>query len=165
MRFTFVFMILGNYLFAQVLLDVNAIPKGSTVLLNGDLIGETPIRSMKISPGNYSLDISAKDYAPVTHEFIVQDAKQVKMNFVLNPLYKIKFKSKDSGLTFELNNEHSWEDNKIKLILESGKHTLRVYDNGHLFDEQIIHINRNMEFVYSRQQQYSETFVEDKDIE
>jgi hypothetical protein len=166
MRITLIISIISHLLFSQVLLDINSIPSGSTVRLNGASIGETPILAFKVTPGNYTLHISSGEYAPVTHELFVQDVKRVKIKFVLNPLYKVKFRSKDQGLTFELNDEHSWVDNRIKLILESGKHTLRVYENGHLFDKQIIQVNRNMEFVYSRQKpQQNEILIEENNID
>ena len=69
-----------------------------------------------------------------------------------NPMYKIKFRAQEKGLTFELNGEHTWRDEKIKLSLEAGPHRLRVYYLDELFDDQIIIADRNAEFIYTRYQ-------------
>ena len=72
--------------------------------------------------------------------------------FILNPMDKIKFRAQEKGLTFELNGEHTWRDEKIKLNLEAGPHRLRVYYLDELFDDQIIIADRNAEFIYTRYQ-------------
>jgi hypothetical protein len=82
----------------------------------------------------------------------VQDAKRLVSDFILNPMYKIKFRAKEKGLTFELNGEHTWRGEKIKLNLEAGPHRLRVYYLDELFDDQVIIADRNAEFIYTRYQ-------------
>ena len=70
----------------------------------------------------------------------------------MNPMYTVKFRSKEKGFTFELNGEHSWRDEKIKLSLEAGAHRLRVYYLDELFDDQVVVADRNAEFIYTRYQ-------------
>jgi len=70
----------------------------------------------------------------------------------MNPMYTIKFRSKEKGFTFELNGEHTWRDEKIKLNLEAGAHRLRVYYLDELFDDQVVVADRNIEFIYMRYQ-------------
>ena len=87
MRITLIISIISHLLFSQVLLDINSIPSGSTVRLNGASIGETPILAFKVTPGNYTLHISSGEYAPVTHELFVQDGDFSDILFYLKYLY------------------------------------------------------------------------------
>jgi len=105
-----------------------------------------------VKPGVHEIRLEAKGYAPAIHEIAVQDAKRLIADFIMNPMYKIKFRAKEKGLTFELNGEHTWRDEKIKLNLEAGAHRLRVYYLDELFDDQIIVADRNAEFIYTRYQ-------------
>jgi len=137
---------------AQVTLDVKVLPKGATIILDGKEIGSAPVKGYSVKPGVHEIRLEAKGYAPAIHEIAVQDAKRLVADFIMNPMYTIKFRAKEKGLTFELNGEHTWRDEKIKLNLEAGAHRLRVYYLDELFDDQIIVADRNAEFIYTRYQ-------------
>ena len=155
MKYLFSALILLSYLIGQVSLDVKVLPKGTKVILDGKEIGNAPIKGYSVKPGLHEIKLEADGYAPATHEVSIQDAKRLVADFILNPMYKIKFKAKEKGLTFELNGEHTWRDEKIKLNLEAGPHRLRVYYLDELFDDQIIISDRNAEFIYTRYQSES----------
>ena len=135
---------------AQVTLDVKVLPRGADVYLDGKNIGSAPIKGHSVKPGVHEIKLDKNGYAPATHEIIVQDAKRLVADFVMNPMYTIKFRAKEKGYTFELNGEHSWSDEKIKLNLEAGAHRLRVYYLDELYDDQVIVADRNAEFIYTR---------------
>ena len=137
---------------AQVTLDVKVLPRGANVLLDGKEIGSAPIKGYSVKPGAHEIRLEANGYAPATHEIAVQDAKRLVADFIMNPMYKIKFRAKEKGFTFELNGEHTWRDDKIKLYLEAGPHRLRVYYLDELFDDQVIVADRNAEYIYTRYQ-------------
>ena len=129
---------------AQVTLDVKVLPKGATVILD--------VKGYSVKPGIHEIKLEKNGYAPATHEIAVQDAKRLVADFIMNPMYTIKFRAKEKGYTFELNGEHSWRDEKIKLNLEAGAHRLRVYYLDELYDDQVIVADRNAEFIYTRYQ-------------
>ena len=135
---------------AQVTLDVKVLPKGATVILDGKKIGSAPVKGYSVKPGIHEIKLEKNGYAPATHEIAVQDAKRLVADFVMNPMYTIKFRAKEKGYAFELNGDHSWRDEKIKLNLEAGAHRLRVYYLDELFDDQVIVADRNAEFIYTR---------------
>ena len=137
---------------AQVTLDVKVLPKGATVFLDGKEIGSAPVKGYSVKPGAHEIILEKNGYAPATHEVTVQDAKRLVADFIMNPMYTIKFQAKEKGFTFELNGEHTWRDEKIKLNLEAGAHRLRVYYLDELFDDQVIVADRNAEFIYTRYQ-------------
>jgi len=137
---------------AQVTLDVKVLPKGATVFLDGKEIGSAPVKGYSVKPGAHEIILEKNGYAPATHEVTVQDAKRLVADFVMNPMYTIKFQAKEKGFTFELNGEHTWRDEKIKLNLEAGAHRLRVYYLDELFDDQVVVADRNAEFIYTRYQ-------------
>ena len=63
-------------------------------------------------------------------------------------MHACKFKTKEKGLVFELNGEHYWDTDNIRLDLEAGDHTLRVFKASELIDEQIIKIDKPETFNY-----------------
>ena len=137
---------------AQVTLDVKVLPRGANVFLDGKKIGSAPVKGYPVKPGVHEIKLEKNGYAPATHEITVQDAKRLVADFVMNPIYTIKFRAKEKGYAFELNGEHSWRDEKIKLKLEAGAHRLRVYYLDELFDDQVIVADRNAEYIYTRYQ-------------
>ena len=137
---------------AQVTLDVKVLPRGADVFLDGKKIGSAPVKGYSVKPGAHEIKLEKNGDAPATHEIIVQDAKRLVADFIMNPIYTIKFRSKEKGFTFDLNGEHSWRDEKIKLSLEAGAHRLRVYYLDELFDDQVVVADRNAEFIYTRYQ-------------
>jgi len=145
----------GNFLHAQVELNVNAIPRQVEVFLDGVLIGETPILGQEISPGHHDFELTKKGYASLTYSLIVNPAKAVNLDFYLNPIYKIKFTTEEEGLTFELNKEHQWSDKKIRIELEAGEHLLRVYKKDKIVDEQTILADQPKHFKYSLKKKLS----------
>lgn len=137
-----------DYLFAQVSLSVNAIPRRVEVIMDGVSIGETPIRGFEISSGPHDFTLFKRGYASVNYSLIVNQSKSIKLDFFLNPIYKIKFTTEEKGLTFELNNNHQWTDKKIRLQLEAGDHLLRVYRKNKIVDEQTITVDEPKHFKY-----------------
>ena len=152
MKYLFISFIFISYLIGQVTLDIKVLPRGATVILDGKEIGSAPIKGYSVKPGLHEVRLEANGYAPAIHEISVKDAKRLVADFILNPMYKIKFRAKEKGLTFELNGEHTWRDEKIKLNLAAGPHRLRVYYLDELFDDQVIIADRNAEFIYTRYQ-------------
>ena len=60
----------------------------------------------------------------------------------------------EKGLVFELNGEHYWDIDNIRLDLEAGDHALRVFRASKLIDEQNIRIEKSETFNYVEKNQY-----------
>ncbi len=133
---------------SQIKLDINTIPDEVDVYLDGVNLGKSPIRNERIIPGAHIFEIKKKGYAPLKYELIVNPSKAVEIDFFLNPVYPCKFKTKEKGLVFELNGEHYWDIDNIRLDLEAGDHSLRVFKASELIDEQNIKIDKPETFNY-----------------
>ena len=132
----------------KVELNVNTIPENVKVHLDGKLVGKTPISGQKIFSGNHTFDIQKDGFAPISYDLNINASKSVSLDFFLNPVYNIKFKTNEVGLIFELNDNHRWTEDVIKMQLEAGGHQLRVYRLGEIIDEQIIVADQPLTFQY-----------------
>ena len=132
----------------EVLLNINTIPERVEVSIDGKLIGKTPILGKKIISGFHAFEINKEGFAPISYDLNVNPSKSVNLDFFMNPVYDIKFKTDEVGLIFELNDEHRWTEDAIKMKLEAGDHKLRVYKLGDIIDEQIIVADQPLTFQY-----------------
>ena len=135
-------------IFSQVKLDVNTIPTKVDIHLDGVNIGSSPIKNERISPGLHRFEIKKKGYAPLSYDLLVNPAQAVELDFFLNPIYECKFKTDEKGLVFELNGEHRWDVDLVRLRLEAGDHLLRVFKIGEIIDEQIINVDQPKNYNY-----------------
>ena len=138
----------SGIIFSQVKLDVNTIPPKDDIHLDGVNIGSSPIRNERISPGLHRFEIKKKGYAPLSYDLLVNPAQAVELDFFLNPIYECKFKTDEKGLVFELNGEHRWDVDLVRLRLEAGDHLLRVFRIGEIIDEQIINVDQPKKYNY-----------------
>ena len=138
----------SGIIFSQVKLDVNTIPTKVDIHLDGVNIGSSPIRNERISPGLHRFEIKKKGYAPLSYDLLVNPAQAVELDFFLNPIYEYKFKTDEKGLVFELNGEHRWDVDLVRLRLEAGDHLLRVFKIGEIIDEQIINVDQPKKYNY-----------------
>ena len=92
----------------EVLLNVNTIPERVEVSIDGKFIGKTPILGEKIISGFHTFEINREGFAPISYGLNVNPSKSVNLDFFMNPVYDIKFKTDEVGLIFELNDEHRW---------------------------------------------------------
>ena len=122
----------------KVSLSINTIPENVEVSLDGNILGSTPISGKKISAGGHTFQIQKEGYAPISYDLSVNPSKSVSLDFFMNPVYDVRFKTDEVGLIFELNNTHRWTEDLIRMQLEAGDHHLRVYKLGEIIDEQVI---------------------------
>ena len=147
-NFLSIFTFCAGMIFSQVKLDVNTIPTKVDIHLDGVNIGSSPIRNERISPGLHRFEIKKKGYAPLSYDLLVNPAQAVELDFFLNPIYECKFKTDEKGLVFELNGEHRWDVDLVRLRLEAGDHLLRVFKIGEIIDEQIINVDQPKKYNY-----------------
>ena len=132
----------------KVSLSINTIPENVEVSLDGNILGSTPISGKKISAGGHTFQIQKEGYAPISYDLIVNPSKSVSLDFFMNPVYDVRFKTDEVGLIFELNNTHRWTEDLIRMQLEAGDHHLRVYKLGEIIDEQVIVADQPLTFQY-----------------
>ena len=132
----------------KVKLTINTITEKVDVFLDGSLIGKTPILGQKILSGDHIFEIRKDGFAPISYELNVNPSKSVNLDFFMNPVYNVKFKTDEVGLIFELNDDHRWTEDAIRMQLEAGDHQLRVYKLGEIVDEQIIVADQPLTFQY-----------------
>ena len=147
-KYNIIFFLYVSAIYSQIKLDINTIPDEVDVYLDDINLGTSPIRNERIIPGPHIFEIKKKGYAPLKYELIVNPSKAVEIDFFLNPVHNCKFKTKEKGLVFELNGEHYWDIDNIRLDLEAGDHTLRVFKASELIDEQNIKIDKPEIFNY-----------------
>lgn len=146
--YTMVLIFFLSIVFSQIRLEVNTIPKKVDIYLDGMKLGSSPIHDERISPGVHKFEINKKGYAPLTYDLLVNPAQVIELDFFLNPIYECKFKTEEKGLVFELNGEHRWDVELIRLRLEAGDHLLRVFKIGEIIDEQTIRVDQPRKFNY-----------------
>ena len=156
-NFLSIFTFCSGIIFSQVKLDVNTIPTKVDIHLDGVNIGSSPIRNERISPGLHRFEIKKKGYAPLSYDLLVNPAQAVELDFFLNPIYECKFKTDEKGLVFELNGEHRWDVDLVRLRLEAGDHLLRVFKIGEIIDEQIINVDQPKKYNYFLKKPLSES--------
>ena len=132
----------------KVSLSINTIPENVEVSLDGNILGSTPISGKKISAGGHTFQIQKEGYAPISYDLSVNPSKSVSLDFFMNPVYDVRFKTDEVGLIFELNNTHRWTEDLIGMQLEAGDHHLRVYKLGEIIDEQVIVADQPLTFQY-----------------
>ena len=143
-----IILIFYSYVFSQVKLEVNTIPTKVDVHLDGVNLGSSPIKNERITPGVHKFEIKKKGYAPLTYDLLVNPAQAISLDFFLNPIYECKFKTEEKGLVFELNGEHRWDVDMVRLRLEAGDHLLRVFKIGEIIDEQTIRVDQPKKYNY-----------------
>jgi len=143
-----IFLFFFNISIGQVKMSIKTIPGRAKVVLDGALMGLSPIINERVSAGEHKFEIVKDGYAPLNYELIVNPAQSIHLDFFLNPIYMVQFKTKEIGLVFQLNNEHLWDKDEIRLELEAGEHFLRVFKLGEIIDEQTIFVDQPKKFSY-----------------
>jgi len=154
-KYNIIFLFCVSSIYSQIKLDINTIPDEVDVYLDDVNLDTSPIRNERIIPGAHVFEIKKKGYAPLKYELIVNPSKAVEIDFFLNPVHNCKFKTKEKGLVFELNGEHYWDVDNIRLDLEAGDHALRVFKASELIDEQNIKIDKPETFNYIEKKKIS----------
>ena len=114
---------------SQVKLEVNTIPTKVDVHLDGVNLGSSPIKNERITPRVHKFEIKKKGYAPLTYDLLINPAQAISLDFFLNPIYECKFKTEEKGLVFELNGEHRWDVDMVRLETRSwGPLASRIQD-------------------------------------
>ena len=64
-----------NVLLSQVKMSITTIPGKARVVLDGVVMGNSPISNERVSPGEHKFEIVKEGYAPLKYEFIVSNIR------------------------------------------------------------------------------------------
>ena len=124
-------------------------PDEAELYIDGQLRGETPIGILDISHGTHEFSLIKEHFAPLKKTLDIQPSKRAKIEFRMNRLHVLHFKTKEEGLKFVFDDEHEWWDKDIKLNVEEGEHNFKVYQKGQLIDEFDLNCDWNFRMEYS----------------
>ena len=66
-------------------LSLNSTPQGATIIIDGQVLGQTPITKSRIQSGNHSLTFELDTYQKLTKEFDIQDGDDLEFTEELIP--------------------------------------------------------------------------------
>ena len=128
-------------------LSIYSEPSDSEIWLNGKLSGRSPIRSMQLTPGTYSLEIRRTGFEKYTRNLILNTGNNQKINATLIPFNGGLSVIKDpSSATVLVDGEVRNKNNSPVMNLTGlsiGKHTIKVTNQGYETFEQEIEIKQN----------------------
>ncbi|NOZ03746.1 MAG: PEGA domain-containing protein [FCB group bacterium] len=133
---------------SQTALNIESYPNEAVVKIDGQKIGVTPVYSYQVPVGVHKFEIVKKGYAPVRKEIDVQKALSLQIQFRLNKLYEVVFKTREKELEFALDEKHYWREPKVRFAIEEGQHLLQVFQADSLIDEQKLTIDHSTEILY-----------------
>lgn len=146
-RLGFVFIVFVALVRPQVPVTILSIPSGAKVTANFEKIGVTPINNHLFTSGRYLFEVELDGYAKIVKSIDLYSAKHLEMEFRLNELFPVVFKSKISGLKFETGGQ-TWENRKAKLRMEAGRHSVKIYAGYMLVDSVSLVVNGPLNYVY-----------------
>lgn len=125
-------LILITAMFAPVgYLGIEVEPEGSTLFLDGNFIGHSPMYLAFITPRHYDLEIGkvATDggvsYKGITSDLYVARFKKTMTHYTLEPLYSYVIRSSPSGATVTVDGKVSDDVTPSRISnLTEGKHEL-----------------------------------------
>ena len=98
-------------------------------------------------PGSYTIEVEVDGYAPIVKQIDIHQAQHLEMDFSLNQLYPVSFKSGIKGLEFKVSDQ-SWKSEKMKMIMEAGRHTINVYSGNSQVDSIVLNVEGAMKYIY-----------------
>ena len=136
-----------SVIIAQVPVTITSSPPGAKIKVNLEDIGTTPINNHMFMPGSYTIEVEVDGYAPIVKQIDLHQAQHLKMDFSLNQLYPVSFKSGIKGLEFKVSDQ-SWKSEKMKMIMEAGRHTIYVYSGNSQVDSIVLNVEGAMKYIY-----------------
>ncbi|MEE8339120.1 MAG: PEGA domain-containing protein, partial [Xanthomonadales bacterium] len=122
-------------------LGVNSQPSGAKVLIDGELIGETPLSAVPVEAGEHSLRIQAERYLPLEQTLLVTGRNiQQHLKFVLEPAWaEITVDSLPQGATVLVDGEAAGTTPVVLEILQ-GEHQLILQKEGFAHWQEVLTI-------------------------
>ncbi len=143
----FVFLMTG--LFGQVSVNIETVPPGAEITIDGAKAGETPISNYSMMAGHHEFLVNLKNFSDLKYETNLLPAKSATLRFRMKKRVQVKFASKTKGLTFRFDQKYSWAEKKIRFDMETGRHQLDVFRGDSLVDQKTVVITQPTTIQYS----------------
>ena len=124
-------------------------PDEAELYIDGQIRGKTPLGILDMSVGEHEFELVKENFAPLKKTLDIQRSERAKIEFRMNRLNVLHFITKEEGLKFVVDDEHEWWEKNIKLHVEDGEHTLKVYKRSRLMDEWVLNSDWNTRMEYS----------------
>lgn len=116
-------------------LTINSQPSNSTVYLDGQMKGNSPITLNNITPGNHKIEIKQTGYETFTQQIQINSGEHKFLNANLtkiNPLGTVNINTypKTANVTID-GNYFPNNNGQVQVQLNSGTHTLSVSSSGY----------------------------------
>jgi len=133
----------------QIKVFIFSSPDEAELYIDGQLRGKTPLGILDLSIGEHEFRLVKDNFAPLVKTLDIQPSKRAKIEFRMNRLNTLHFITQEEGLKYVFDDDHEWWDKNIKLLVENGKHTFKVYKSGELVDELILDSDWSTRMEYS----------------
>lgn len=121
-------------------------PFGADVVLNGEVIGKTPILKHPLGIGGHDYELRLANHYPVQGSVDVVEDFQYEFRHTLKAMEAtVSILSRPSGASIYINNELRAEKTPIKLRLNPGLFIIGVRANGYIEAEERITLTANEE--------------------
>ena len=106
-------------------------PAGSTISIDGKVVGKSPLEPMTLSAGKHKLVVSRSGYANIVQGITIEGGKKLSLSFTLQPLTgKLSVTSTPSGATVEIDGKVFGKTPLKSLSLAVGSHVVKIkYSN------------------------------------
>lgn len=156
-----ILLIIGLLLFlsGQTPVNIITVPAETSIYLDSEELGETPLTAVSIDTGLHELTFERKGYVSVTENIHIGSARELDIELRLTPLIPVLFITAEEGLIFEWDGQHRWTHNKIRFEMERGRHQLGVYRNREQIDERVFSIEygRTIDYSYNPDESAADT--------
>ena len=125
-------------------LTITSSPEGAEVLLDGEVIGETPIYRHVLQVGEYSYTVNHPHAYPVENTFTLEDGFNMEFSHQLRAMEaELHVHSRPSSADIWLNNIRQGERTPATFRLRPGKYLVSVHTDGHLQGDELVELAAN----------------------
>ncbi|MGB6647460.1 MAG: serine/threonine-protein kinase, partial [Bacteroidota bacterium] len=136
-------IVLGDLLTrTETAINVNSIPPGATVHLNGDSIGQTPLERQAVEPGRVSVRVARGGLVPKDTTFVIEDGQLLAIDFSLEkripPAAHISISSLPDTAEVYVDEQLEGQTPLTKRRLTPGEHSIRVEKAGYVAQDTLV---------------------------
>lgn len=141
------FLALATIGTGQTPVTITTVPTGVKVVMDGEKLGVSPINNQPISNAVHRFELKLENHALVAKSLEIHPARHLHLEFRLNPIHPVVFKSAVDGLSFSTGG-FTWEGKKARLKMEAGRHRVYVSAGKILTDSLVINVSGPLEYKY-----------------
>ena len=125
-------------------LTIDSNPDGADVLLNGEVVGKTPIIQKSLRVGKHTYEVKLANHYPESGEVDIERNYKYEKNHTLKPIEgAINVVSRPTGGLIHINNELQAQTTPAKFTLAAGTYLVAVWAQGYVQEEQKVVVEAN----------------------